>query len=76
MNRAAEDWKITPRRSAEGNPEYRAELMKVIAELLTTGDDEDREVAYILARGILDLEFDTPAELAALVEEPIPADVA
>ena len=76
MNRAAEDWKITPRHSAERDPEYRAELMKVNAELLTTGDDEDREVAYILARGILDLEFDTPAELAALVEEPIPADVA
>ena len=71
MNRAAEDWKIAPRRSAEGDPEYRAELRKVIAELLTTGDDEDREVAYTLAQGILDLEFATPAELAALVAEPI-----
>ena len=55
----------------ERDPEYRVELLKVIAELLATGDDEDQRVAYHLARGILELEFDSNEELLAQLAEPV-----
>ena len=67
----AVDWMENERRAARRDPEYRVELLKVIAELLATGDDEDQRVAYHLARGILELKFDSNAELLAQLAESV-----
>ena len=69
----SEDWRIAERRAIKRDPELRMETVKVIQELLATGDDEDRRVAYHLARGILELEFDSDAELLAQLGEPVAA---
>ena len=68
----AVDWKVAERRAIKRNPELRTETVKGIRELLTTGDDEDRRVAYHLARGLLELEFDTDTELLAQLRESVP----
>ena len=69
----AVDWKVAERRAIKRSPELRTETVKGIRELLTTGDDEDRWVAYHLARGLLELEFDTDTELLAQLRESVPA---
>ena len=69
----SEDWKIGARRMVKRSPELRAETVKGIRELLATDDDEDHRVAYLLARGLLELEFDTDAELLAQLRESAPA---
>ena len=68
-----EDWRIAERRAIKRDPELRMETVKVIQELLATGDDEDRRVAYHLARGLLELEFDSDVELLAQLGEPVAA---
>ena len=57
----------------KSSPELRLETTKGIHELLATGDDEDRQVAYTIARGLLELEFETDAELLELLKEPVSA---
>lgn len=69
----SEDWKIAERRAIKRDPELRLETAKGIRELLATGDDEDRRVAYHLASGLLELEFETDAELLELLKQPISA---
>ena len=69
----SEDWKIGAREMVWRSPELRVEMMKDIQELLATGDDEDRRVAYSIARGLLELEFDTDEELLAQLRESIAA---
>ena len=67
----SEDWKIAERRALKRDPELRAETTKGILELLATGDDEDHRVAYRLARGLLELEFETDDELLAQLPEAV-----
>ncbi len=55
------------------NPELRVEMVKDIRELLVTGNDEDQRVARRMARGLLELKFDTGAELLAQLRESVPA---
>jgi hypothetical protein len=55
------------------SPALRVEMMKDIQELLATGDDEDRRVAYTIARGLLEFEFNTDEELLAQLRESIAA---
>ena len=69
----AEDWKIGAREMVGRSPALRVEMMKDIQELLATGDDEDRRVAYTIARGLLEFEFDTDEELLAQLRESIAA---
>ena len=69
----SEDWKIGARRMIKRDPELHSETVKGILELLTTGDDEDRRVAHNIARGLLELEFDTDAELLEQLRQPISA---
>ena len=69
----SEDWRIAERRAIKRDPKLRMETVKVIQELLATGDDEDRRVAYHLARGLLELEFDSDEELLAQLGEPVAA---
>ena len=69
----SEDWKIAERRAIKRDPALKAETTKGIRELLATGDDEDHRVAYRLARGLLELEFETDAELMAQLGERVPA---
>ena len=65
--------KIEERRAIRRDPELHAETAIGIQELLSTGDDEDRRVAHRLARGLLELEFETDAELLELLKQPISA---
>ena len=67
----SEDWKIAERRAIQRDPELRAETVKGIREFLATGDDEDRRVAYHLARGLLELEFNSDEELLAQLGQPV-----
>ena len=67
----SEDWKIGARRMIERDPELRAETVKGIRELLATGDDEDYRVAHSMARGLLELEFDSDEELLEQLAEPV-----
>ena len=67
----SEDWKIGVRQMLKNDPEFRVEMEKDVRELLATGDDEDRRVAHTLARGLLELEFETDAELLELLRQPI-----
>ena len=69
----SEDWKIAERRAIKRDPALRAETQKGIRELLDTGDDEDRRVAHNIARGLLELEFTTDAELLAQLGKAVPA---
>ena len=55
------------------NPELRVEMVKDIRELLATGNNEDQRVARRMAHGLLELEFDTGAELLAQLRESVPA---
>jgi hypothetical protein len=57
----------------ECDPELREETVKGIQELLVTGDDEDRRVGRLMAGGLLQLEFDTDADLLAQLRESIAA---
>ena len=67
----SEDWKIGARDLIKRSPELHAGIMEDIRELLAAGNDEDRQVAYTLARGLLKLEFDSDAELLAQLQEPV-----
>lgn len=69
----SEDWKIGARELIKRNPELRIGLAEDIQELLATGDDEDRRVGLHMARGLLELEFDTDAELLEKLRESVPA---
>ena len=69
----SEDWRIGAREMIKRNPELRVAMVKDIRELLVTGNDEDQRVARRMARGLLELEFDTGAELLAQLRESVPA---
>lgn len=69
----ATDWKIGERRRIRNSPEYHALTMNGVRDLLATGDDEDRQVAFDIARQLLELEFDSDAELLAQLGEVVPA---
>ena len=69
----SEDWKIAERRAIKRDPEYSALTVEGVKELLATGDDEDRRVAHNIARRMLELEFDTDAELLEQLRQPISA---
>ena len=67
----SEDWKIAERRAIKRDPELHTETEKGIRELLATGNEEDRRVAYHLARGLLELEFNSDEELLAQLGQPV-----
>lgn len=67
------DWKVGARERIRRDPELRALTLQDVQELLATGDDEDRRVAHTLARGLLELEFETDAELLEQLRQPISA---
>ena len=69
----SQDWKIGAREMLQRDPQFRIEMMADILELLTTGNDEDQRVARRMARGLLELEFETDAELLELLKQPISA---
>ena len=69
----SEDWKIGVRRMLKSDPEFRIEMEKDIRELLATGNNTDRRAGRRMARGLLELEFDTDAELLAQLGERVPA---
>ena len=69
----SEDWKIGVRQMLKHDPEFRIEMEKDIRELLATGNDENQRVARRIARGLLELEFETDAELVELLKQPISA---
>ena len=69
--RRSEDWKIGARELIKRNPELRIGMAEDIRELLATGDDEDYRVAHSMARGLLELEFDSDEELLAQLGEPV-----
>ena len=69
----SEDWKIGARRMIKRDPELHAETVKGILELLTTENYEDQRVARRMARGLLEQEFETDAELPELLKQPISA---
>ena len=69
----SEDWKIAERRALKRDPEYFALTVEGVKELLATDNDEDRRVALNIARGLLELEFETDAELLELLKQPISA---
>ncbi len=73
MGPRSEDWQIGARRRIKRSPALRDETAKGIRELLATGDDEDQRVARRMARGLLELEFETDAELLELLKQPISA---
>ena len=73
MNPVAVDWKIGARERINRSPELRDETIKGVHELLATGDEEDRLVARDIAQGLLELEFDSDAELLAQLGEPVAA---
>ena len=67
----SQDWKIGAREMLERDPQFRLEMMADILELLATGNDEDQRVARRMARGLLELEFETDAELLEQLRQPI-----
>ncbi len=69
----SEDWKVGARERIRRDPELRTLTMQDVQELLSTGDEEDRRVAHTLARGLLELEFETDAELLEQLRQPISA---
>ena len=68
-----EDWKIGVRQMLDNEPEFRIEMEMDIRELLGTGNDSDRRVARRMARGLLELEFETDAELLEQLRQPVSA---
>ena len=73
MGPTSVDWKVGARERIRRDPELRALTIQDVQELLATGDDEDRRVAHTLARGLLELEFETDAELLEMLKQPISA---
>ena len=73
MGPTSVDWKVAARERIRRDPELRALTIQDVQELLSTGDEEDRRVAHTLARGLLELEFETDAELLVQLRESIPA---
>ncbi len=69
----SEDWKIGARELIKRSPELRVGIVEDIQELLATGNDEDQRVARRMARGLLELEFETDAELLEMLKQPISA---
>ncbi len=69
----AVDWKIGARRLISESPELYAETIKGVHELMATGGEEDRQVAYAIARGLLELEFDSDADLLSQLAAAVPA---
>ena len=69
----SEDWKIGVRQMLKNDPEFRVEMERDIRELLVTGNDEDQRVARRMARGLLELEFETDDELLEQLRQPISA---
>ena len=69
----SEDWKIGARELIGRNPELRTGIAEDVRELLASGDEENQRVGRNMARGLLELEFKTDAELLALLPEPVPA---
>ena len=69
----SQDWKIGAREMLQRDPQFRLEMMADILELLATGNDEDQRVAHRMARGLLELEFETDAELLEMLKQPISA---
>lgn len=69
----SEDWKIAEPRALKRDQEYFALTVEGVRELLGTGDDEDQLVARGIARGLLELEFETDAELLELLKRPVSA---
>lgn len=67
------DWKIGERRRIKSDPEYFALTVEGVKELLSTGVDEDRRVAHNIARGLLELKFETDVELLEQLRQPISA---
>ena len=67
----SQDWKIGVRRMLKDDPDFRIEMEKDIRELFATGDDADRRVARRMARGLLELEFETDAELLEQLRQPV-----
>lgn len=67
------DWKIGERRRIKNSSEYHALTVEGIRNLLATGDQEDRLVARDIARDLLELQFDSDAELLAQLVEAAPA---
>ena len=73
MTSTSVDWKVGARERIRLDPELLALTIQDVQGLLATGNDEDRRVAHRLARGLLELEFETDAELLELLKEPISA---
>lgn len=73
MGATSVDWKVGARERIRRDPELRALTIQDVQELLATGGDEDQRVARRIARGLLELEFDTDAELLELLKQPISA---
>ena len=73
MGPTSVDWKVGARERIRRDPELRALTIQDVQELLATDDDEDRRVAHTLARGLLELEFETDAELLEQLRQPISA---
>jgi hypothetical protein len=73
MGPTSVNWKVGARERIRRDPELRALTIQDVQELLSTGDEEDRRVAHTLARGLMELEFETEAELLAQLRESIPA---
>lgn len=67
------DWKIGERRRIKSDTEYFALTVEGVKELLATGEEEDLRVAHNIARGLLELEFETDTELLELLRQPISA---
>lgn len=65
----SEDWKIGARRMIKRDPELRAEMLQEIRESLATDDAEERHISCVMARDLLELEFETEAELLAQLRE-------
>ena len=73
MGPTSVDWKVGARERIRRDPELRALTIQDVQELLSTGDEEDRRVAHTLASGLLELEFETDAELLEQLRQPISA---
>ena len=73
MGATSVDWKVGARERIRRDPELRALTIQDVQELLGTGDDEDLRVARRMASGLLELEFETDAELLELLRQPVSA---
>ena len=73
MGPTSVDWKVGARERIRRDPELRALTIQDVQELLASGEDEDQRVARRIARGLLELEFETDAQLLELLKQPISA---